>query len=197
VAASVAANLFEFAFMLWSSNCMADFFSQFKSRDNFYMALALAEAKEAGARGEVPVGAVVVCGDRVVGRGFNRREELQNPLSHAEVLAIEEASKLLQRWRLTECEIYVTLEPCIMCVGAILQARIGRLVFGCLDAKAGAVESLYRLCEDERLNHRLPVSGGVLAQPCALLLEDFFSELRVRKKQTRDAERWPSPVEGA
>ena len=183
--------------MLWSSSCMPDFSSQFKLRDNFYMELALAQAKEAGARGEVPVGSVVVCGDRVVGRGFNRREEFQNPLSHAEILAIEEASKLLQRWRLTECEIYVTLEPCIMCVGAILQARIRRLVFGCLDAKAGAVESLYRLCEDERLNHRLPVSGGVLAQPCALLLEEFFSELRVRKKQVRDAERWPSPVEGA
>ncbi len=181
--------------MLWSYDCMADFSSQFKSRDHFYMELAIAEAKEAAVREDVPVGAVVVCGDRVVGRGFNRREELQNPLSHAEILAIEEAAKTLQKWRLTECEIYVTLEPCIMCVGAILQARLQRLVFGCLDAKAGAVESLYRLCEDERLNHRLPVSGGVLAQPCALLLEDFFSELRVRKKH--DAERWPSPVEGA
>jgi tRNA(adenine34) deaminase len=196
-AAQFAANLFEFAFVLWSSNCMADFSSHVDLRDSFYMELALAEAKEAGTRGEVPVGAVVVYDDRVVGRGFNRREELRSPLSHAEVLAIEEASMELHQWRLTECEIYVTLEPCIMCVGAILQARIRRLVFGCLDAKAGAVQSLYRLCEDERLNHRLPVSGGVLAQPCALVLEEFFSALRVRKKRIRNAERWPSPVEGA
>ncbi len=171
--------------------------SPVKLRDQFYMEVALAEAKEAGARGEVPVGAVVVCGDQVVGRGFNRREELQDPLSHAELVAIRQAANHLQSWRLAECELYVTLEPCIMCVGAILQARIQRLVFGCSDAKAGAVESLYRLCDDERLNHRLPVSGGILAQSCALLLEKFFSEMRVRKKQVRDAERWPSPVEGA
>jgi tRNA(adenine34) deaminase len=166
-------------------------------RDVSYMELAVAEAKAAAARGEVPVGAVVVCGEQVVGRGFNCREERQSPLSHAEVLAIEEAAGSLHSWRLSECEIYVTLEPCVMCVGAILQARIRRLVFGCLDAKAGAVESLYKLCEDERLNHRLPVRGGVLAGRCATLLEDFFSELRMRKRQIRAAERWPSPVEGA
>lgn len=183
--------------MLWSFNCMTNFSSQIKLRDHSYMELALAQAKEAGARGEVPVGAVVVRRDQVVGRGFNRREELQDPLSHAELVAIRQAANHFQSWRLAECELYVTLEPCIMCVGAILQARIQRLVFGCLDAKAGAVESLYRLCDDERLNHRLPVSGGILAQPCALLLEDFFSELRARKKQVPNAERWPSPVEGA
>ncbi len=183
--------------MLSSFSRMTNVQSQIKLRDDSYMELALAEAREAGARGEVPVGAIVVRGDQVVGRGFNRREELQDPLSHAELFAIQQAAKHIQSWRLAECELYVTMEPCIMCVGAILQARILRLVFGCLDAKAGAVESLYRLCDDERLNHRLPVSGGVLAQRCALLLEEFFSELRVRKKQVRDAERWPSPVEGA
>ncbi len=183
--------------MLWSFNRMTEFSSGVKLRDQFYMEVALAEAKEAGTRGEVPVGAVVVRGDQIVGRGFNRREELQDPLSHAELVAIREAANHLQSWRLTECDLYVTLEPCIMCVGAILQARIQRLVFGCLDAKAGAVESLYRLCDDPRLNHRLPVSGGILAQSCSLLLERFFSELRERKKQVHDAERWPSPVEGA
>ncbi len=165
--------------------------------DAFYMELALAEAREAARRGEVPVGAVVVCDGEVIGRGFNQREERQSPLSHAEVLAIEEASKRLQTWRLTGCELYVTLEPCVMCVGAILQARMSRLVFGCLDPKAGAVESLYRLCDDERLNHRLPVVGGVLAEDCASILTDFFDRLRKRKQVDHDAERWPSPAEGA
>ena len=176
---------------------MDDVRHQLELRDLFYMELALAEANAAAGRGEVPVGAVVVCGEQVLGRGFNRREERQSPLSHAELLAIEEAAASLQSWRLSECEIYVTLEPCVMCVGAILQARIARLVFGCLDAKAGAVESLYRLCADERLNHRLPVQGEVLAGRCARLLEKFFSELRIRKKQVHSTERWPSPVEGA
>ncbi|MGE5303411.1 MAG: tRNA adenosine(34) deaminase TadA [Alphaproteobacteria bacterium] len=176
---------------------MGDVCAQPELRDVFYMELALAEAEAAAARGEVPVGAVVVCGERVVGRGFNCREERQSPLSHAELVAIEEAAGSLHSWRLSECEIYVTLEPCVMCVGAILQARIARLVFGCLDAKAGAVESLYKLCEDARFNHRLPVRSGVLAERCALLLEDFFTKLRTRKKQLRTAERWPSPVEGA
>jgi tRNA(adenine34) deaminase len=165
--------------------------------DSFYMELALAEARVAALRDEVPVGAVVVCGDRVVGRGFNRREERGSPLAHAELLAIEEASTFLQTWRLTNCEMYVTLEPCVMCAGAILQSRMQRLVFGCPDPKAGAVQSLYQLCEDERLNHRLPAQGGVLAEQCALLLEDFFSRLRTRKTQIPAAERWPSPVEGA
>ncbi len=164
-------------------------------RDCGYMELALAAAKEAGAQGEVPVGAVVVRGGEVVGRGFNRREKLQDPLSHAEITAIHETANHLKTWRLAECELYVTLEPCIMCVGAILQARIRRLVFGCLDPKAGAVESLYRLCSDERLNHQLPVTGGVLGEPCAVLLEQFFSELRAKKKQSGRAQKWLSPVE--
>ncbi len=160
-----------------------------------FMKLALAQAKEAADKGEVPVGAVVICDGEVVGAGHNRREELQNPLAHAEIAAIEAASRCLGTWRLTECDLYVTLEPCVMCVGAILQARMRRLVFGCLDPKAGAVKSLYRLCEDERLNHRLPVTGGVAAEACALLLSEFFA--RLRKKSDHHAERWPSPVEGA
>ena len=105
----------------------------------------------------------MVANGKVVGSGFNQRESRQNPLCHAEIAAIDAAAKRLGKWRLSDCAIYVTLEPCIMCVGAILQARIAKLVFGCLDAKAGAVESLYRLCEDRRLNHQLPVVGGVLA----------------------------------
>jgi tRNA(adenine34) deaminase len=174
---------------------MDDRLLQVASNDGFFMGLALAQAKEAADRGEVPVGAVVVCDGEVVGAGHNRREETQSPLAHAEIAAIEAASRRLGTWRLTECDLYVTLEPCVMCVGAILQARIRRLVFGCLDPKAGAVQSLYRLCEDERLNHRLPVTGGVAAEECALLLSEFFA--RLRKKSDHHAERWPSPVEGA
>jgi tRNA(adenine34) deaminase len=134
-----------------------------KSYDIDFMNLALAAAREASKRGEVPVGAVIVSAGEVVGCGYNCREERQNPLCHAEIVAIHEASGALHSWRLDRCDIYVTLEPCIMCIGAILQARMRRLIFGCRDPKAGAVESLYRLCEDQRLNHQLPVSGGVLA----------------------------------
>ncbi|HEY5543220.1 MAG TPA: nucleoside deaminase [Candidatus Binatia bacterium] len=174
---------------------MDDRWLQIAPNDGLFMGLALAQAKEAADKGEVPVGAVVVCDGEVVGAGHNRREELQNPLAHAEIAAIEAASRRLGTWRLNECDLYVTLEPCVMCVGAILQARMRRLVFGCLDPKAGAVKSLYRLCEDERLNHRLPVTGGVSAEASAMLLSEFFA--RLRKKGDHHAERWPSPAEGA
>ena len=168
-----------------------------EAKDSYYMRLALTEAERAVHRGEVPVGAIVVCNGAVIGRGSNRREELKSPLAHAEIAAIDEAARTLRTWRLTEGMLYVTLEPCIMCVGAILQARLGRLVFGCLDPKAGAVESLYRMCDDPRLNHQLPVRSGVLAQECATTLRDFFSRLREKKILQRDTERWPSTVEGA
>jgi tRNA(adenine34) deaminase len=172
---------------------MDSFFADADHRDDFYMRLALDEANKAALSGEVPVGAVVVCKTEIVGRGYNRREELRTALAHAEMLALEQASHHLGRWRLSDCQVYVTVEPCIMCVGAIVQARIGRLVFGCLDPKGGAVESLYQLCNDERLNHRLPVSGGILAERCSSILSNFFSLVRESNK----AERWPSPAEGA
>ena len=165
--------------------------------DSEYMKLALSAAQEAARKGEVPVGAVIVADGKVVGTGSNCREERKNPLGHAEIMAIQEAANRLRTWRLEDCDIYVTLEPCLMCTGAILQARFRRLVFGCLDSKAGAVESLYRLCEDQRLNHQLPVTGGVLAQESAALLAEFFTRLRLHKRQTQKTERWPSPVEGA
>lgn len=161
------------------------------------MGLAMVEARRAAAQGEVPVGAVIVQGRVVVGQGYNRREELNSPLAHAEILAIDGAARHLGSWRLSECDIYVTLEPCIMCVGAILQARMKRLIFGCLDPKAGAVESLYRLCDDTRLNHRMPVTGRILEHESAGLLEGFFLELRKSKRNSKNAERWPSPAEGA
>lgn len=170
---------------------------QSEAKDPWFMQLALAQAEHAARRSEVPVGAVVVYDGDVIGKGFNRREELKSPLAHAEIAAIDEAARTLKSWRLGDCTLYVTLEPCIMCVGAILQARLRRLVFGCLDPKAGAVESLYRMCDDSRLNHRLPVRGGVLAQECASILGEFFARLREKKLRQRDPERWPSPVEGA
>ena len=163
----------------------------------YYMEAALREARDAAEAGEIPVGAVVVCGGEVIARAHNRRQELQNPTAHAEVSALQAAASHLKSWRLEECSLYVTLEPCIMCVGAILQARISRLIFGCLDPKAGAVESLYRLCDDSRLNHTLPVTRGVMENECSSLLSEFFSRLREEKREVKRAERWPSPVEGA
>jgi tRNA(adenine34) deaminase len=175
---------------------MKNFQAHTVAEDDFYMELALAEAKEAATKGEVPVGAVVVCQEAVIGRGHNLREKRQSPLAHAEILAIGSASRYQRSWRLTDCELYVTLEPCVMCVGAVLQARIPRLVFGCLDPKTGAVESLYRLCDDERLNHRASAIGGVKATESAALLAEFFDRLR-DKKRFQTAERWPSSAEGA
>jgi tRNA(adenine34) deaminase len=166
-------------------------------KDARYMRAALEEAKKAAASGEVPIGAVVVCQDEIIGRGYNRREELRSAIAHAELLAIEQASRHLGCWRLCDCQLYVTLEPCVMCVGAIVQARMGRLIFGCLDPKGGAVESLYQLCDDARLNHRLPVAGGMLAEDSAAILQAFFSRLRQNKRDQAKAERWPSPAEGA
>src|SRR5262245_12053957 len=166
-------------------------------KDARYMRVALDEAKKAAASGEGPVVVVVVCQSEIIGRGFNRREELGSALAHAELLAIEQASRHLGGWRLGDCQLYVTLEPCVMCVGAIVQARVGRLIFGCLDPKAGAVESLYQLCNDARLKHQLPVSCGILANDSSAILQTFFNRLRQNKRDQTKAERWPSPAEGA
>ena len=176
---------------------MNNFFFYRDKRDVDWMELALQEAARAAEKEEIPVGAVVVCDGKVIGQAHNRREELQNPIAHAEILALEDASLHLRSWRLPQCTLYVTLEPCIMCVGAILQARISRLVFGCLDPKGGAVKSLYRLCEDSRLNHRPAVARGVLEGECAGILGEFFARLREKERAAKRAERWPSPVEGA
>ena len=152
--------------------------------DTSFMKLALEQARQAGEIGEVPVGAVVVHDNQIIGTGYNCREKLQSPTAHAEIVAIENASRALRSWRLAECDLYVTLEPCVMCAGAILQARLRRVVFGCLDPKAGAVVSLYRLCEDQRLNHQVPALGRVLAEECAILLSEFFTLLREKKRST-------------
>lgn len=149
--------------------------------DTAYMALALEEARLAVAEGEVPIGALVVCDGAIVSRAHNTREMDSDPTAHAELLAIREASQRLGRWRLSDCTVYVTLEPCPMCAGAMHQARIERLVYGAPDPKAGAVGTLYGLSSDERLNHRFAVTSGILSEESAALLKDFFDSLRNRK----------------
>ena len=139
---------------------------------------ALAEARLALARGEVTVGAVVVLDGEIIGRGHNQRETQKDPTAHAEMLAIREAARYLNRWRLTNATLYVTLEPCPMCAGVIVNARLRRLVFGAYDSKAGAVISLMNLVQDRRLNHFVEVYDGICQDECAALLQDFFHELR-------------------
>ena len=142
------------------------------------MGLALAEARQAGDADEVPVGAVVVAGDRVVGAAGNRREADADPTAHAEILALRQAAAELGSWRLSDATLYVTLEPCPMCAGALVAARVGRIVFGATDPRAGACGTLYNLCADPRLNHEVAVTGGVAAAACRELLTSFFAERR-------------------
>ena len=143
-----------------------------------YMRLALAEAEKALAEGDVPIGAVVVWNDTVVGAGFNRREADHDATAHAEIVAIRQASERLGRWRLDDCALYVTLEPCPMCAGAILLARIPRVIYAAPDPKAGAAGSLMDLLRHPRLNHRVDVQGGLLASEAAAQLRAFFQTLR-------------------
>jgi tRNA(adenine34) deaminase len=148
--------------------------------DRHWMRQALAEARAAAALGEVPVGAVVVRDGRVIGRGHNRRETDGDPLAHAEILALRQAAAATAGWRLLDAALVVTLEPCAMCAGALVNSRVGRLVYGAADPKAGFCGSLGDLVRDPRLNHRLEVVGGVLAEECGDLLRSFFARLRDR-----------------
>ena len=148
----------------------------------YYMQLALREADKASARGEVPVGAVVTFGAQIVTAAHNLRETTQDPCGHAELLAVQRAARVLGRWRLSGCTVYVTLEPCPMCAGAMVNARVDRLVYGATDPKAGGVESLYEICTDPRLNHRIEVVSGVLGDECGDRLRQFFRARRRRKK---------------
>lgn len=150
--------------------------------DDYWMGLALREAEKAGTRGEVPIGAVIIHDGIVLGRGYNLRESSRDPSAHAEMIALRKAAKKVANWRLTGATLYVTLEPCLMCMGAILLARIDRVVFGCFDPKGGAAGSLYDLSNDHRLNHRLVLSSGVREEECAGILRDFFAALRRRSK---------------
>lgn len=147
------------------------------------MRLALAEAAAAIEHDDVPVGAVVVHQGRVIGRGHNQREQLRDPTAHAELIAMTAAAEYLHSWRLTGCTLYVTLEPCVMCAGAMIQARLPRLVYGTDDPKAGGCGSVYDIVRDGRLNHRVDVVTGVLASDCAELLREFFRRQRSQGKK--------------
>ena len=145
------------------------------------MRMALEEGRPAEAEGEVPVGAIVVQGEEILARAGNRNLRFNDPTAHAEILAFRQAAQRLANYRLSGCTLYVTMEPCAMCAGAAVLARVERLVYGCDDPKAGAVRTLFRLGEDLRLNHRMAVTPGVLAEECAACVRDFF-----RRKRERD-----------
>lgn len=151
--------------------------------DYDFMELALKEAREAYALGEVPIGAVLVMDGTVIATGHNMRETWHDATAHAEVIAIQEACRKLGRWRLTGATLYVTIEPCPMCAGALVMSRIDRLVYGSPDYKAGAVESLFNIVQNDALNHKIEVLAGVRADECATLMRDFFRERRKRNTE--------------
>ena len=146
--------------------------------DQRYMRLAIDAAQVAEENGDVPIGAVIVYQNQVIGRAYNQREQLKDPTAHAEIIALTQAASFIGSWRLHGCTIYVTLEPCPMCAGALVLGRLDRLVYGCPDPKTGACGSLYDIVRDERLNHRLEVTPGLLANDCAALLQTFFQQRR-------------------
>lgn len=154
------------------------------AEDVKFMRQALKQAGKAAALGEVPIGCVIVCEGKIIGRGYNRRNTDRNSLSHAEITAIRKASGALGDWRLEGCTMYVTLEPCQMCAGAIIQARMDRVVIGCMNPKAGCAGSLLNILEMPAFNHQALVSRGVLEEECSIVLKDFFRVLRKKLKET-------------
>ena len=151
-------------------------------KDQAFMQLAIDEAMKAAKLGEVPIGAVIVLNDKVISRAHNLRETSQNAVTHAELTAIQDACREIGSWRLEDTTLYVTLEPCPMCAGAILQSRIPRVVYGARDPKGGCVDSLYRLLNDPRFNHECNVTEGILGDECGEMLTSFFKSIRERKK---------------
>lgn len=158
-----------------------------KSVEEKYMKEALKQAKKAYALGEVPIGCVIVHEGKIIGRGYNRRNTDKNTLAHAEITAINKASKVIGDWRLEECTLYVTLEPCQMCAGAIVQARISEVVMGCMNPKAGCAGSILNILEMPQFNHQVKVTRGILEADCSQMLKTFFEELRIRNKQEKAA----------
>jgi len=152
-----------------------------RKSDEDYMRVALTEASKAAAKGETPIGAVLVVADEIVAAAYNLRETNQDPVAHAELLVIREAASRLGRWRLSDATLYVTLEPCLMCAGALVLARIGRLVYGCRDPKAGALGSVYDVVRDGKLNHTYRITPGILETECSEMLSGFFSQLRSKR----------------
>ncbi len=155
--------------------------------DEKYMKEALRQATKAIRLGEVPIGCVIVYQDKIIGRGYNKRNTNKTTLAHAELIAIEKASKKMGDWRLEDCVIYITLEPCQMCAGAIVQARIKRAVVGTMNPKAGCAGSILNLLQREEFNHQVELTTGVLEEECTEILQDFFKELRIRNKRERSA----------
>jgi tRNA(adenine34) deaminase len=158
-----------------------------KSIQEKYMREALKQAQKAYSLGEVPIGCVIVHEGKIIGRGYNRRNTDKNTLSHAEINAIKKASKAIGDWRLEECTIYVTLEPCQMCAGAIVQARIPEAVIGCMNPKAGCAGSILNILEMPEFNHQVTVTRGIMEQECSEMLKTFFAELRIRNKAEKKA----------
>ncbi|KKE77559.1 tRNA adenosine(34) deaminase TadA [Oceanobacillus caeni] len=152
--------------------------------DEKFMHAAIMEAEKARKLNEVPIGAVIVYQDEIIASGFNLRESSQSALSHAELIAIEEANKGIGSWRLEDCTLYVTLEPCPMCAGAIVQSRIPHVVYGAYDPKAGCAGTIMNLLDEPRFNHQVKVTSGILEEECSKLLTDFFRDLRNRKKDS-------------
>lgn len=148
-----------------------------------YMKEAIRQARKAYAIGEVPIGCVIVYEDKIIGRGYNRRTIDKNPLAHAELIAIRKASKKMGDWRLEDCTLYVTLEPCQMCSGAIVQARMKKVVVGCMNPKAGCAGSILNLLQVEQFNHQVELETGVLEEECSMMMKNFFKELRKAKQK--------------
>ena len=156
------------------------------SNHEYYMKMALKEAKKAYKLGEVPIGCVIVCEDKIIGRGYNRRNTDKSTLAHAEIAAIKKASKIIGDWRLEDCTLYVTLEPCQMCAGAIVQARIPTVVMGSMNPKAGCAGSILNILEVPEFNHQVHTIRGILEEECSQMLTTFFKELRIKKKNGKD-----------
>lgn len=159
------------------------------SEDEKYMREAVRQAKKAYALGEVPIGCVIVHDKKIIGRGYNRRNTDKSTLSHAELIAIRKAGKVIGDWRLEECTLYVTLEPCQMCAGAIVQARIPRVVMACMNPKAGCAGTILNILDMPQFNHQVESVRGVMEDECAQMLRDFFKELRIRNKAEREAKK--------
>jgi len=159
--------------------------SDLNQNDEYYMRMAVEAAKIAEENGDVPIGAVIVKDGKIIGRAYNQREQLQDPTAHAEIIALTQAAAAVENWHLNGCTIYVTLEPCPMCAGALVLSRMDRLVYGCDDPKTGAVKSLYNIVTDDRLNHRLEVTSGVLADECSKQLQNFFAKRRAENNKLK------------
>lgn len=156
--------------------------------DEKYMKEAIRQAEKAWKIEEVPIGCVIVYEGKIIGRGYNRRTTDKNPLAHAEMAAIKKASKKMGDWRLEDCTLYVTLEPCQMCSGAIVQARVKRVVIGCMNPKAGCAGSILNLLQVDRFNHQVEITSGVLEEECSQLMKGFFKELREKQKRKKEAQ---------